>query len=291
MSLIRATTLSGNQASPRGPAMPFVVARLPFSSDEFFALFAAYNRAVWPAVLLAYALGAVTVYLVLKPGPRSGRIVAAILAAMWGWSGIAYHWLYFSTINSAALLFAAAFVVQGGIFLQMAWRDQLSAGIQPHDARICRTVADRLRDPRLSGIGAAPGQLADRASDVRSDALSGRHLLIRLPAADDEADIAAGAGHSGIVGVHRRDGGAAARGLAGLDVAPGGGRHARLAEAVRSAQGAHGCRRRWHGHRGAGWHDRRPLAPFDLGASAKERPLKLNARACSTPGLRSAVRA
>ena len=45
---------------------------------------------------------------------------------MWGWSGVAYHWLYFSTINSAALLFAAAFVVQGGIFLQMAWRDQLS---------------------------------------------------------------------------------------------------------------------------------------------------------------------
>lgn len=106
--------------------MPFVAARLPFSSDEFFALFAAYNRAVWPAVLLAYALGAVTVYLVLKPGPRSGGIVAAILAAMWGWSGVAYHWLYFSTINSAALLFAAAFVVQGGIFLQMAWRDQLS---------------------------------------------------------------------------------------------------------------------------------------------------------------------
>jgi Family of unknown function (DUF6064) len=105
--------------------MPFV-ARLPFSLDEFFALFAAYNRAVWPAVLLAYVLGAVTVYLVLKPGPRSGRIVAAILAAMWGWSGIAYHWLYFSTINSAALLFAAAFVIQGGIFFQIAWRDQLS---------------------------------------------------------------------------------------------------------------------------------------------------------------------
>jgi hypothetical protein len=106
--------------------MPLLAARLPFSSDEFFALFGAYNRAVWPAVLLAYALGAATVYLALKPGPRSGRIAAAILAAMWGWSGVAYHWLYFSTINSAALLFAAAFVVQGGIFLQMAWRDQLS---------------------------------------------------------------------------------------------------------------------------------------------------------------------
>jgi hypothetical protein len=106
--------------------MPFSAARLSFSSDEFFELFAVYNRAVWPAVLLAYALGVVSVYLVLKPGPRQGRIVAAILAAMWGWSGIAYHWLYFSTINSAALLFGAAFIVQGIIFLQVAWRDQLS---------------------------------------------------------------------------------------------------------------------------------------------------------------------
>jgi hypothetical protein len=106
--------------------MPVVVARLPFSSDEFLTLFASYNRAVWPAVLLAYALGAATVYLVMKPGPRRGQIVAVILAAMWGWSGIAYHWLYFSTINSAALLFGAAFVVQGMIFLQIAWRDQLS---------------------------------------------------------------------------------------------------------------------------------------------------------------------
>jgi len=71
-------------------------------------------------------LGFLTVFLVLRPGSPRGRVVAVILAAMWGWSGIAYHWLYFSAINSAALLFGAAFIVQSIIFLEAAWRDQLS---------------------------------------------------------------------------------------------------------------------------------------------------------------------
>jgi hypothetical protein len=98
---------------------------LPFTSKEFFEVFAAYNRAIWPAVLIAYLLGLLTVVLVLKPGASRSRVVAMILAAMWGWSGIAYHWLYFSTINPAALLFAAAFVVQSIIFLEAAWGDRL----------------------------------------------------------------------------------------------------------------------------------------------------------------------
>jgi hypothetical protein len=76
-------------------------------------------------VLIAYLLGLLTVVLVLKPGASRSRVVAVILAAMWGWSGIAYHWLYFTTINPAALLFGAAFVVQGLIFLEAAWGNRL----------------------------------------------------------------------------------------------------------------------------------------------------------------------
>ena len=98
---------------------------LPFTSKELFEVFAAYNRAIWPAVLIAYLLGLLTVVLVLNPGASRSRTVAVILAAMWGWSGIAYHWLYFSTINPAALLFGAAFIVQGLIFLEAAWSDRL----------------------------------------------------------------------------------------------------------------------------------------------------------------------
>ena len=44
-------------------------------------------------------------------------MIAGILAAMWLWTGIAYHALFFSEINKAAYLFAALFVIQGGYLI------------------------------------------------------------------------------------------------------------------------------------------------------------------------------
>ena len=89
---------------------------LPFTRDQFFAVFAAYNSAVWPAAILAYPLAVVVLVLAFRGGSRSARIVAASLALLWGFVGIAYHGLYFSRINLAAPLFAAAFVLQALLF-------------------------------------------------------------------------------------------------------------------------------------------------------------------------------
>jgi hypothetical protein len=36
----------------------------------------------------------------------SGRVIAAILALLWLWTGIVYHLVYFTAINNAAFLFA-----------------------------------------------------------------------------------------------------------------------------------------------------------------------------------------
>jgi len=91
---------------------------LSFSPEAFFALFETYNRAVWPAPVAAYALGLAALALVFKPMPGAGRIVAAILAAMWAWNGIAYHLIYFAEINFIAPAFAALFVLQAALF---AW--------------------------------------------------------------------------------------------------------------------------------------------------------------------------
>ena len=35
---------------------------LPFTVDEFFSVFSAYNNAIWPAQLLAYLLAAVALW-------------------------------------------------------------------------------------------------------------------------------------------------------------------------------------------------------------------------------------
>ena len=91
---------------------------LPFGHDAFIDVFRAYNTAIWPAQIAAYALGATILLLLIRPTPLGGKAVAAILALMWLWTGLAYHAAFFSTINRAAYGFAALFVVQG---LMLAW--------------------------------------------------------------------------------------------------------------------------------------------------------------------------
>jgi hypothetical protein len=85
---------------------------LPFSREQFLTVFADYNVAIWPAQLVAYALGAVVLLLLFRPAVSSGRLILAILAVMWLWTGISYHFIYFSRINTAAPVFAGLFIVQ-----------------------------------------------------------------------------------------------------------------------------------------------------------------------------------
>ena len=91
-------------------------AQLPLSHDQFLDAFAAYNQALWPAVL---ALWLVTVAaLVLLAAKRlDPRLAGALLALHWAWAGIAYHFAFFVRINPAARLFGALFVLQALLFL------------------------------------------------------------------------------------------------------------------------------------------------------------------------------
>lgn len=90
---------------------------LPFTTAQFFDLFATYNNAIWPTQIAAYGLGLLAVATLFAPGIAADRFVTAVLALMWGWTGAVYHWLYFSSINSVAWIFGAAFVVQAAILL------------------------------------------------------------------------------------------------------------------------------------------------------------------------------
>ncbi len=84
----------------------------PFTQDQFLAVFAAYNSAIWPAQIVAFGLGAVAVAALGLRRPHGSRLILSILALMWAWNGIAYHFLFFSTINPAARLFGSLFVLQ-----------------------------------------------------------------------------------------------------------------------------------------------------------------------------------
>jgi hypothetical protein len=90
---------------------------LPFTTEQFLAVFERYNLAIWPLQTVAYALGLVTVVLAFRPVWASDRIIYAILAFFWLWMGAVYHLAYFSVINGAAIAFGALFIVQGVLWL------------------------------------------------------------------------------------------------------------------------------------------------------------------------------
>jgi hypothetical protein len=104
---------------------------LPFTTEQFLAVFANYNSAIWPTQIAAYLLGGIAVALLLRKTPVSDRVVAAILAVMWLWTGIGYHGRWFSAINKAAFLFAALYIVQGCYLIYAGvYRRQLRFGIR-----------------------------------------------------------------------------------------------------------------------------------------------------------------
>ncbi len=90
---------------------------LPFTTEQFLAVFERYNLAIWPLQTVAYALGLVAVVLAFRPVWASDRIICAILAFFWLWMGAVYHLAYFSVINGAAIAFGALFIVQGVLWL------------------------------------------------------------------------------------------------------------------------------------------------------------------------------
>jgi hypothetical protein len=93
---------------------------LPFTREQFFGIFAQYNAALWPAQWVAYALGLAMILAVLRRARSVHRLVAGGLAAMWLWTGVAYHGVFFSSINPAAFAFAALFVLQAAVFAHAA---------------------------------------------------------------------------------------------------------------------------------------------------------------------------
>ena len=48
------------------------------------------------------------------------RLICALLAAHWAWSGIAYHYIFFRRINPAATLFGVLFILQAVLFIWLA---------------------------------------------------------------------------------------------------------------------------------------------------------------------------
>jgi hypothetical protein len=90
---------------------------LPFTVEQFFGVFAAYNAVLWPAVLVLWVTTAVVCIAWLRGGTNHSPLVPGLLAVHWIWVGLAYHAAFFTRINPAAWLFSGLFVVEAGLLV------------------------------------------------------------------------------------------------------------------------------------------------------------------------------
>ena len=91
--------------------------QLPFTKEQFFDLFAAYNVALWPALIALWIASVAVSVLLLWRRPPPNRWISALLAVHWAWSALAYHAAFFTRINPAAWIFATLFLVQAALFV------------------------------------------------------------------------------------------------------------------------------------------------------------------------------
>jgi len=98
---------------------------LPFTSDQFFDVFALYNR-TFVVVVVGLWIGSIVLLAFVSREPlRRGRTLSRCLGVLWLWNAVAYHALFFTRINPAAWLFAAVFAVQALLFFRDATRRRI----------------------------------------------------------------------------------------------------------------------------------------------------------------------
>lgn len=91
---------------------------LLFSPRTYYRMLELYNEAVWPSQFLAVGLGFGILGLLWRPAALQGRVIPAILAALWAWASWAFLWQRYATINWAATYVVPLFVLEA---LLLAW--------------------------------------------------------------------------------------------------------------------------------------------------------------------------
>lgn len=90
--------------------------KLPFTTDQFFGVFRAYNQAVFPFQFGLYFLAVVAVLFAFRQSGSRNKWISFILSFFWLWMGIVYHLVFFTGINKAAYVFGVLFIIQAGLF-------------------------------------------------------------------------------------------------------------------------------------------------------------------------------
>lgn len=91
--------------------------KLPFTIEQFLAVFRLYNESVWPIQIFFNLLALVCLYFIFRRTSISDKFISISLALFWLWMGIVYNIIFFTSINKAAYLFGSLFIIQSLIFI------------------------------------------------------------------------------------------------------------------------------------------------------------------------------
>ncbi len=97
---------------------------MPFTTEQFLDIFRLYNNAVFPFQTVLLILAVFTVFRIFRKTNYGDKLITWILAFFWFWVGVVYQILFFSSINPAAYIFGAAFILQALIILKSGIIDQ-----------------------------------------------------------------------------------------------------------------------------------------------------------------------
>ena len=103
-----------------------------FSSHTYYRLIELYNKALWPAHLLAILFSMALLYLCLKKPDKHGKIIGSILVLSWLWVSGAFLWQRFATIHWVASYYAFGFVIQS---ILLFWMGIVKGGLHIHSPR------------------------------------------------------------------------------------------------------------------------------------------------------------
>jgi hypothetical protein len=90
---------------------------VPFTTEQFFNVIKDYNVAFFPIQLILILAGIFAVVLIHSKSSIRNSVIGSFLGFLWIWIGIAYHLVFFTTINQAAYVFGVLFILQGLLFL------------------------------------------------------------------------------------------------------------------------------------------------------------------------------
>ncbi|MEJ2545056.1 MAG: DUF6064 family protein [Calditrichaceae bacterium] len=89
---------------------------VPFTTEQFLDVIRIYNQTFFPLQVVFNIIALFCVYLIFKKSSINQKLLLGSLSFFWLWMGVAYHLVFFTSINRAAYLFGILFIIQGLLF-------------------------------------------------------------------------------------------------------------------------------------------------------------------------------